>query len=555
MTALEISAPPAQRRAWVSRKVAVRLAWALWFLAYALLSAVWPRDADFDVMHYHVHNGWSAMQGRLHQDLAPAEMHSFLNPTYNIALWWLIERLPGPGVAFLIGLVQAALLPVLYGLSRQVARATGFALPAWGAVVIAVAGLTCAPAWTFFASLRNDHLGAMAFLAGLYFILRAQSARPGAMRGWAGAALAAGLVGAAAGLKLTNMIYVPAFAVFALAMAPDWTLRIKWAIAAALAGAAALAVCAGPWMWTMWQAFGNPVFPKFASAFPGPDAPIDVSRDTRYLPANLLEAITLPIHATFEGRHITEGRMMDLRLLLGYGASLILAALAMTRRNLPRAAIALASSYLVLFAVWVALFAIMRYAAAAWMLAPLLAWVTYRAAGGPGPTGWKGAGLALCGAAVLVLSTSPERVRRAPWISPVEPYAWAQSPAGLDTDGALIFLAARFPSAFTAPAFPNARLTHIDAQEWSAPFLAPYRRRIEAAVAAHDGPMFVLHCAPEMLDPEDPTRLEVAYTAELALERDGPAYGLSLVPGSCREVPTSFSTPLTIWQICEVTGP
>ena len=51
-----------------------------WLIFWSLLNVVTPRDAHFDVLNYHILNGWSGWHGRLTQDLAPADLHSFFNP-------------------------------------------------------------------------------------------------------------------------------------------------------------------------------------------------------------------------------------------------------------------------------------------------------------------------------------------------------------------------------------------------------------------------------------------------------------------------------------------
>ncbi|MEL6753499.1 MAG: hypothetical protein AAFO57_05690, partial [Pseudomonadota bacterium] len=151
---------------------------------------------------------------------------------------------------------------------------------------------------------------------------------------------------------------------------------------------------------------------------------------------------------------------------------------------------------------------------------------------------------------VLLVSTSPEAVRRIGWTSPVEPYVSVDRPGQFDYKNALIFVAAEFPAAFTAMAFAEARLTHIDAQACSAPFLASYRTRIEAAVATHDGPLYLIHCLPKRIDASNGQTLLNAYSPAMALEDEGARYGLSVDPDRCVDLPTSFSTEFTIWRIC-----
>ncbi|MEM9740027.1 MAG: hypothetical protein AAF829_09170 [Pseudomonadota bacterium] len=549
MTGLMQSAPIGWAKNRHADQSLERIAWIGWFILFGMLSAIWPRDAGFDVMHYHLHNGWSAMNGRLHSDLAPAEMHSFLNPTYSVVVWWLIDSLPGPAVAFILGLGQATILPVLFGLVRRLASTLGRDMKRSLALGLALLGFFCAPAWSSFASLRNDHLGAVGFLIALYLAL--PKSKGGAVSAL-NLLLAAGCVGFVAGLKLTNIIYVPAFAVFVLVLSENWTERARRAALCAGAGATCFLIAAGPWMLILWQEFSNPVYPNFANAFGGPDAPTEASRDMRYLPKTLVDAISLPIRASVEGRFINELAVFDLRLALGYFCAISVVILSLGRHVTPRPAIALTVSLLTVLGVWIGLFSIMRYAAAFWMLAPLMAWTAWTVTGLNWPAGRMGSALFTGLGLTLLGSTSPENVRRIGWDGPMARYVSVERPADLDYENAMIFIAAEFPAAFTATAFPEARITHIDAQDWSAPFLANYRSRIEEALEAHDGPLYLIHCWPKWIDLANGGAVMDAYTAVGALEGDGERYGLSLGEDACRDLPTSFSTDQTRWQICPV---
>jgi hypothetical protein len=99
-----------------------------------------------------------------------------------------------------------------------------------------------------------------------------------------GAAVAGGLLGLAAAVKLSN-------AVFAVALCGLWFL--KWALrqvdvarlVAFLVGMAlAFAAGAGVWMWWLWQDFGNPIFPLFNNLFHSPEAPPTALTALRFVP-------------------------------------------------------------------------------------------------------------------------------------------------------------------------------------------------------------------------------------------------------------------------------
>lgn len=530
------------------------LAWIGWTVAIGLLAAVWPHDVDFDVMHYQLQNGWSAYHGRLHQDLAPSEMHSFLNPAYNLAVWWLIELFPGPVVSFVLGCVQSLTLPALYLLIRRLSAACHLEMGWKTALALAGLGLVAAPSFTLFASLRNDDLGALAFVAALALALPPRGAQTSRR---VELALAAFLVGAAAGMKLTNIVYIAGFAGFLLVLAKDWQARLQAGMTAAVAGGLGILTVGGPWMWVMWNEFANPVYPNFAGFFPGPDAPVDVTRDTRYLPTNLPDALTLPVRAAVNGRLINETQLVDIRLILAYVGALSLVAAALRARfgtyqaRTPRPALALAAGTLVTLAAWIALFSIMRYAMAIWLLGPVMAWIAARLT----LSEWPEAGRAwtysgVC-AGALLLTTQTEDTRRMAWHSWDERYVEITRPAEFDYDNSLILIASTLPAGFTATAFPEARITHIHPQAWSEPFLAQYRaRRVDPLIESHDGPIYMILCRPTNVIQSDGTILEDVYPPEIALDSIRDRHDLYVSEPGCQTLETNFSRKSTIWQIC-----
>ena len=356
-----------------------------------------------------------------------------------------------------------------------------------------------------------------------------------------------------------NLIYVPAIAVFVLILAPGWSARLRHGLIAAGAGLIAFLALAGPWMWVLWQEFANPVYPMFAGLFPGAEAPLEAARDTRYLPGSIGETIWRPVLASWNGLLINETPVRDLRLGIGYLAALGMVGRARqflrgTHDAPERAGLALAVSLLVLIFVWLGLFAIMRYALAAWLLAPLMAWTLLQSLGLAWPKGLAGVLLTGGVTALLVLTISPETTRRMSWKSATEPYVSIERPEMFDYDDALILIASEFPAAFTTTAFPEARITHIDPQDWSEPFLENYRPRIDAAIEAQAGPIYLIHCWPRRIGRDDATAVYDAYTAEMALEAVRARHpDLSIAAPGCQILPTSFSDAYTAWQICPLT--
>lgn len=519
--------------------------WAAWFVGFAVLSAVFPRDAHFDVSHYHLHNGWSLLEGRLLQDMAPAGLHSFLNPVHSAFIWFLVDNLPGPLVVALLSPIHAAILPVTYAFGARALVALNVAAPKPLVGLCAVTGFFALPSVLLVASLGNDPWGSLAFLLALTLLLDPERERPSLK------ALATGafLIGAMTGLKLTNAIFIPGFAMFALILVSSWQARFRAAAVCAAAGLAGIILFGGWWALVMWDMFGNPVYPNLNAVFGdsplGPDAPF---RDERYLPNGLWEIPIRPILFSLDGKLIFEYDVVDYRFLVGYLATLgALGFMAWrqmrSRIALPgsRLVLALCGSFLVTFVVWAAMFSILRYAMALWVIVPMMLLIL-------GAWAWpeklqlaqaRYVLLGICG--VLLLTLELPEWRRVAWASPMEPYTWAELPESVDvTDGIIVF-SAYYPTAFTAPAFEDAAwLTHADTRTWSKPALENYRPLIHQRIAETDNPIFAVLFHGQGSDADD-------------LERMAAEVGATSDYSQCAPLKTGFDNPPTHWFVCPLT--
>ena len=517
--------------------------WAAWMAVFFVFSAIAPRDAHFDAAHYHLQNGWSFWQGRLDQDLAPSEMHSFLNPVHSAIVWLIISHLPGPLAIGLLGLVQASILPALYALLARLAwRMKADVSPAI-LMVMAFVAFASQPMMLMFSSILNDHWGALGFI--LAFVLLLPTDRPAP--GLKSLALASAIVGLMFGLKLTNAVYVAGFAAAVLVAAPDHAARLKAVAICAVVGLLSAIVTGGWWAWEMYERFGNPIFPNLNSLFGSPYGPDTAFRDEKFLPASFWEGVVRPIFFSFDASPINEQATSDVRLLAGYIACfaiLGLSARAAWRGKADarhRILCALAAGFLVTFAVWTLMFSIQRYAMGLYIAGPVLMmgalWLVW-----PQTLNEQRPRLAvLVLMAALLLSTSFERLRRVPWQSMDEPYVWTKLPAGVDVTDAVIILSSHYPTGFTAPAFSDAHLlTHGDARPWSKPALANYRPLIQAEIDRSQRAIFAVMFRGQESGPQ-------------ALERLASDYQLNADFEACQPMQTAFDSGSTHWILCPLT--
>lgn len=515
--------------------------WAVWLACFGAFSMMVPRDASFDVAHYHLHNGWAALNGRDGYDLAPAEMHSFASPGWQVFVWLLIEWLPGRAVAFLLGVLQGLGLPALYALSRRVLQRTGAEPSLLVVLSIAAAGFLAEAQFGLFGSVRNDSVFTVALLASLVLLFP----RDGGAPGWKSLGIASGLLGLCIGLKLTNAVYALFFATSALIVLQGWRQRISGALICAGFALIGIMVTGGAWALYLYNVYGNPIFPLLNGVFDAPLGPEEAFRDERYLPHGFGEAILRPFAFLFDGELINEHDFFDPRLQIGYLASLVILIAALALRQFwqkagVREACALAAGFIVMLAGWTAVFSIARYIIAAWMIGPLMAALVI-ALWRPRLLSGSRASLAGLAAAVgLSVITQPSLLRRAPWPADWSaPYVSAELPNEGAYDGAVIAFAGGYPGAFLSPFFPEtARLTHLVPQDWSAPALEGYRRQIRDLVR----------------DPSMRLYVVITETAEGSFEetirRLQQIENVAVETWQCERINSSFDTPGVYWKIC-----
>lgn len=517
----------------------------VWLAVWCLLSVLTPIDASYDVLHYHLHNGWSAWEGRLERDLAPAGMHSYFNPLYNLIVHGLILALPAGLVTALFGLLQGAILLPLYILCRRVLASIGHDSRTT-ALLIALAGFLNYSMLHMVASVRNDHIIAGAFILSLMLLLPAGGQAPG----WRRVGLAAFITGLSIGLKLTAIIHAAGLAAAILVAVPGIRTRIEAAGAAALAGLASIVLTGGWWLHKMWTVTGNPVFPMANGIFRSPYGVPENFRDERSLPDSVWDVLLFPVNGASRYNEYDNASIQDLPIGLLYLAILLTAYLGFRLWRARGEAAALPRAFLTVFAgaaatlaLWVSLFAIGRYAVSLWMLAPLLfagaVMMAWPALAAPRRAVlWCGAVAALC-----FLAGSSVAVRRAPEVQLAVPYIRVEAPAGISFGGATVIMTGGYPSAFLAAHLPEtATYTFALTQAWTEPAERELNRMVRERIEASAGP-FVAVMVDTGADagPQSVTGMLAGLEERL---------GLAASLEACAYFATSVDTSAVRWLAC-----
>ncbi|WP_084030642.1 glycosyltransferase 87 family protein [Bradyrhizobium paxllaeri] len=415
------AARPADR-AWqtpiLQTKVLVPMAITLGsLLAGAIYTWFAGEDVNWDWLNYHEYNVWAVITGRYGIDALPAGFQTYFNPTVYFPVYYLRHLLPAPYGLMIIGAVHGLNLLLIYFLVRVLLREAATASAIAAAILIAATGpMTLSEVGTSF----SDILTALPVVGGCILILSADGSRPGRY------VLAGLLIGAAVGLKLTNV----AFALGAAAAVLVVTRPLLATFCLGVGGAIGAVATGGAWGLMLWREMGNPIFPLFNAVFQSPElVPMNIM-DWQFMPRGLLDALAYPFYWLVGDNRSSEYPFRDARfavatvlLALGIGRSLITNTVIFTRRDVQFLAF-----FVVSYATWLALFAIHRYAIVLELLcAPLIVLLIHRSIAAMSGTASPRAASMPTNSAMLVLAvaialwTQPADWFRRPWSNPYNP--------------------------------------------------------------------------------------------------------------------------------------
>src|SRR4051812_32771804 len=213
------------RRTMVSlRRVAIPLAITIAsLLAGALYTWFAGEDANWDWQNYHEYNVWAVLHGRYAIDVLPAGFQSYFNPAVYFPVYALRHLLAPPFGMVIMGAIHGLNLGLVVVLSRVLLRDRATTVTIAAAVLIAACGpMTVSEVGTSF----SDILTALPIVGGFCLILTADGSQRVRYL------LAGLLLGAAVGLKLTNVVF-------------------------ALGAASAVLLSARPWLAAIWLGLGG----------------------------------------------------------------------------------------------------------------------------------------------------------------------------------------------------------------------------------------------------------------------------------------------------------
>jgi hypothetical protein len=465
-------------RAWpaplVQTNVLVPMAIALGsLLAGAVYTWFAGEDVNWDWLNYHEYNVWAVLTGRYGIDALPAGFQTYFNPTVYFPVYYLRHLLPMPYGLMIIGAVHGLNLLLIYFLVRALLLNAATATAIGASILIAAVGpMTLSEVGTSF----SDILTALPIVGGCILILSADEKRYGRY------VLAGLLIGAAVGLKLTNVVYALGAAAAVLAASRP----LVATLCLGLGGAIGAVVTGGAWSVMLWREMGNPIFPLFNAVFQSPElVPMNIM-DWQFMPKGFLDALAYPFYWLVGDNRSSEYPFRDARFAVamvliaaGIGRSVIARARIFTQRD-----VQFLLFFIVSYAAWLGVFSIQRYAIVLELLcAPLIVLLIARClVGQPEPSATGTLSLrvnaAMAATAVLIaLWSQPGDWFRRPWSNIFNPAIPPQLQQAAD------YFIVDKPIAYVAPQLaPQSRFFQI--ADIALPIMPDGRfdRRIRAAL-------------------------------------------------------------------------
>lgn len=222
------------------------------------------QDINWDLLSYHFYNGFAFLHHRMHQDLMPGLMQTYLNPLFD-TLTYLLIKLHHPKVTtFLLGTVNGINAFLIYKISLKVFKMGSDAVsqgsdPILPILLSILIGITGADNISLLGSTTNDTYSTVFVLTAVYFYLLSLDEKPSRFY----FCLSALLIGAVFGLKMTNLIYFVGLNIVLLFFELTLTdFLIYWACCFI-----GFFLVDGAWMYKVYMQFGNPIFPFYNNYF------------------------------------------------------------------------------------------------------------------------------------------------------------------------------------------------------------------------------------------------------------------------------------------------
>lgn len=428
-------------------------------LIFGLISLWLGADANWDLANYHRYNPFAFFHHKLTLDLAPAGLQTYFNPTLDFPYYWMSNHLPAPLVGFTMGFFHGLNFIFLALIIREALISLGTKEPGKLAIYLTIFGCFTANFASGLGTTMGDDSTAVFNLAGLFLIIKNITTPPSSRIQLLSRTLIAGmLLGAATGLKLTNAPFALALCLSYLILPINTLEKLCLAFVFSVGVCIGLALLGGYWYYSMYEHFGNPLFPQYSQYFHNELTRDIGAADTRWGPTSWKEYLAWPVilswypHRVGElGHHQFIWALLYTLTLLSFAKILITKKLLSTWQE-RSAIISYLSSFVTLgFILWMLVFSVQRYLVAVEVFTPLMLYLLIRQ--------WtnhvrarKYSLRTLTGLTLLIFIMGAKTWGHNPW---AEKMFDAQVPPLIAADTTTVILAGHAPLAWVATLFPE----------------------------------------------------------------------------------------------------
>ncbi|MGO9932125.1 MAG: hypothetical protein ACLPV8_09980 [Steroidobacteraceae bacterium] len=266
------------------------------------LNFVFGKETAWDLLHYHLYAGFSALNDRFDLDYFAAGVQSYFNPYAYVPFYALVKLgLPALAVGTVLAMIHSVVLWLTYELACRVSpsedRKGRFFFGVCATVLAFMNPVLLQQIGSSFSDITTTGLVLGGWLLLVQAVLRPRMKL---------VIFAATLLGFATALKPTNGLYaVTAFLLVAFLPLP-FVGRIRHLFYFAATLGTSFVLTAAPWSFRLARRFGNPVFPILNGVFRSPEYTTETGRAVRFIPDTLVEALCRPFAMTGTDSMIAE---------------------------------------------------------------------------------------------------------------------------------------------------------------------------------------------------------------------------------------------------------
>lgn len=363
-------------RTFLTSKAMAGISMVLVPIVLGIYALVRGQDVNWDLLNYHLYNPYAYLNDRLNIDLAPAGQQTYFNPVLDLVYFFAISHLSPKLVGFLLGALQGlGFIPVY-----KIAQLTLAEKNQRYALIVALVGMLSVGFISEVGTTFYDALLAAPTLFCLWLLMKGFGAvSESESRISLYVALSGFVIGVVTGLKLVFAIYAIALFVTLLFAPLKANCRLRLMALFAVSATVGLLAIGGSWFHTVWNEFGNPVFPQLNSIFHSDFASPHMTRDDRFLAKGIYEHLFYPFVFTNNPSRVSELHHEQVIWVFAYVALWGLAIQMLVNKNYAEAhkpsekalrcvVIFTAASYVL----WLVLFAIYRYLIPLELILPLV---------------------------------------------------------------------------------------------------------------------------------------------------------------------------------------